>query len=84
MFKIERFKCNYFAERIGITNFTIAQTGIEGKAICYISHDADLDKTSNVFHNYFYKFCFSDMCKDIESIGPPRFTDTRFTDTTIH
>jgi hypothetical protein len=61
-------KDNYFAERIGVTNFTIAQAGMEGKAICYISHYADLDKTSNVFCNYFYKFCFSDMCKDVQSI----------------
>jgi hypothetical protein len=37
----------YFSERIGITNFTIAQFGKNSKGICFLSHEAEVDRKAS-------------------------------------
>jgi hypothetical protein len=58
----------YFSERIGVTNFTIAQFGKNSKGICFLSHEAEIDRKASDFCNYFYKFFLSEMCKNAEEV----------------
>lgn len=58
----------FFDEKISIYNETFAQLGKNGKSVCYISHEGQLDKKSSDICNFYYQFLNSDICENMSEI----------------
>jgi hypothetical protein len=63
-----QIKEEYFSEKIGITNFTISELGKNGQSICFVTHEAEVDKKASDFCNYYYQFIKSEICQNVKNI----------------
>jgi hypothetical protein len=64
-----KLRTDCFVEKFSFYNETFAQLGDNSKAVCYVSHECEIDaKKANEITNIYFNFMRSEMCENIENL----------------